>query len=297
MRLSAPSKTFLLGEYLALHGGPALVLTHEPRFHLEIKTMEQHETINIPAASPAGKFLADHPHEFAQKQLIFHDPYQSGGGFGASSAQFLLVYLLKYYQQHQMLPENTITSVQSLLKTYRDYAWNGQGLPPSGADLIAQWHGQITLFGQSPWQLNTFSWPFNDIGFLLIKTPQKIATHLHLNQLDSFDSDKLNKCCQKAIAQLYAQHSEAFLECVRHYVHLLTAMNFVADTTSSLLTQCNTLPGVLAAKGCGALGADTLLIIIEKNAKSSILNWIQQQQLIFIADETSLSTGLNIDRL
>ena len=34
--LSAPGKTFLVGEYVALAGGPSIVLATEPRFELRV---------------------------------------------------------------------------------------------------------------------------------------------------------------------------------------------------------------------------------------------------------------------
>src|SRR5690606_39000184 len=103
-----PSKTFLLGDYLSLLGGPALLLNTEPRFQglLEsiqptvkssaiadkIQAIEPYPGIH--PQSPAGKFLQRHASDFADCNLTFFDPHQGAGGFGASSAQFLMVYAL-----------------------------------------------------------------------------------------------------------------------------------------------------------------------------------------------------------
>jgi len=57
MKILCPSKTFLLGEYAVLNGGPAILLATEPYFEWE----NNH----------------------------FKDPYQGKGGFGASGAKFV----------------------------------------------------------------------------------------------------------------------------------------------------------------------------------------------------------------
>ena len=75
LQLSVPSKTFLLGEYVALNGGPAIVLCTAPRFELRVEKNSSHAKYeNIHPQSPAGKLIAKN--SFYQKyDLHFIDPY------------------------------------------------------------------------------------------------------------------------------------------------------------------------------------------------------------------------------
>ncbi len=94
--------------------------------------------------------------------------------------------------------EDTPTlSMQSLLQDYLSVAWNGEGTAPSGADLIAQFNGQITYFDRLHYQIETLTWPFSDLSFLIVRTGYKIATHHHLQKLQSFAMDQLLALCQE----------------------------------------------------------------------------------------------------
>ncbi len=60
----------------------------------------------------------------------WEDPYHGCGGLGASSAQFLACYWAICSLQQ------TPPSLQGLLDAYYNTAWKGQGLRPSGYDLM-----------------------------------------------------------------------------------------------------------------------------------------------------------------
>src|SRR4051794_4338735 len=94
---SVPGKTFLAGEYLALSGGPSLVFASEPRFELSV-TSGAGKAEGIHADSPAGLFIKKNQDYFKNFDLVFHDPYQGKGGFGASTAQFLGAYAMNAWR-------------------------------------------------------------------------------------------------------------------------------------------------------------------------------------------------------
>ena len=58
--LSVPSKTFIVGEYIALKGGPTLILSTNPRFELKATSSNPYfsdiEKLAHPD-SPAGKLI------------------------------------------------------------------------------------------------------------------------------------------------------------------------------------------------------------------------------------------------
>src|ERR1700729_3734074 len=102
MKITIPSKTFLLGDYISLLGGPVLVLNTEPVFQCLLEKSSGDQTIphyfGIHPESTAGKFIQRFANDFAGYDLTFFDPHQGAGGFGASSAQFVMVYKLwKYF--------------------------------------------------------------------------------------------------------------------------------------------------------------------------------------------------------
>src|SRR5262249_128237 len=114
LQLTVPSKTYLVGEYLSLQGGPALLLNTAPRFKLTVneKTAGDNHAF-FPVESPAGKYLKKYQKFFKKFSLTFHDPYDGKGGFGASSAQFCLLAAFKNYYQ-----KNKIT-LMDLLAEYK----------------------------------------------------------------------------------------------------------------------------------------------------------------------------------
>ena len=93
-----PGKTFLVGEYLALEGGPSVVANTHPSFRFRW-TLEQADggaariEHGFHPESPAGKFLnrlnASRLLGTEKATIEFHDPHYGKGGLGASTAEFL----------------------------------------------------------------------------------------------------------------------------------------------------------------------------------------------------------------
>lgn len=121
MKIKIPSKTFLWGEYSALIGGSAGVLTSGPDFQLSIEciTKQEHfadsEILNsknriskdfdlstfkyakdlFHPDSPAGLLLKESRNvDELPLWFNFSDPYDHKGGFGRSTAEFISMYIL-----------------------------------------------------------------------------------------------------------------------------------------------------------------------------------------------------------
>ncbi|MNL60771.1 hypothetical protein D3C87_1846140 [compost metagenome] len=54
------------------------------------------------------------------------------------------------------------------------------------------------------------------------------------------------------------------------------------------------LPGVLAAKGCGALGADVILVLTRKGDSSALKDLCQHKGLKIMAERKDMATGLQM---
>ncbi len=288
-----PGKTFLLGEYLALQGGPTLVALTEPCFQISAQ-LGSGKTENIHSDSPAGKFITDKYEFFKKYDLNFQDPFAGKGGFGASTAQFLAVYSLwlhKDVHQHEM---EKLFDYKHLLEAYVQVAWDGTGLPPSGADLIAQLKGSLTFFEKRISFLSVSSWPFMDLEFYLIHTGHKIATHEHLRTLQTFDASELEKSYNLAKRSFETQQSELFIEAVNSYALNLKVLGFTCENSLRILKDLKGLDGVKAAKGCGALGSDVLLAVVTRGESSSLKKYCQDHQLDIIASHKDISSGLQM---
>ncbi|WP_413561186.1 hypothetical protein [Bdellovibrio sp. HCB209] len=287
-----PGKTFLVGEYLALHGGPTLFVLSKPCF--EVTARKGTGSLgSIHPESPAGKFILAHSEYFKNIDLTFDDPIKVGG-FGASTAQFLGAYAFWMYRESHQLGMEAQFDFKHLLSVYQQYAWNGEGTPPSGTDLIAQMKGSLTFFEKRKGLLSVTNWPFEDLEFYLIHTGNKVATHEHLKTLGEFDSSALEKAAYQVHEAFAAVNSSELIAGVKAYAKALNDLKFTCEPTLKLLEGIRALPGVKAAKGCGALGADVLFVVTGKGQGSELEKHCQSVNVKVIASHQSISAGLTV---
>lgn len=308
-----PGKTFLVGEYLALKGGPSVLLCTEPRFVLNMfpkKTRSDSPAI-FHVESPAGKFLKDHAAFFAHWEMEFHDPYGGIGGFGASTAQFAMLYMSEL-----IMREGEISSDQmqwgELLRDYNLYAYSGEGEPPSGADLIAQLTGSVVLYDGTKMDVQSVDWPFKDIGFLLFHTGNKLATHEHLKSKLEIPVDELRSSALRAAKAIFTPDAEALNGAVQAYGETLEKSGYQAAESGAkldwLLRNARTSTGdspVVSAKACGAMGSDVLVVVYKKahelTKAEDWRGWLggkgNPKGLNLVASDETLSAGLRIEEL
>lgn len=254
--ISAPSKTFLLGEYAVLNGDAGIVLCTEPRF------------------------------EWSEDKG-FVDPHKGLGGLGASSAKFAF----DWWREHAGEKD----WINPLLVEYQRIHTTPGGILPSGYDVIAQITGHITYFSRNTTTLETLHWPFEDLAYCLIRTGHKLATHEHLNQLTLKDTSTLTDIVNTAWQAMQTQNSAAFCECVNQYRQTLFAQGLVAEHTKRLLGSLNAQPFLKAAKGCGAMGADIILALIDKDSVLECTTWCKEQNLAIVAAGQATSDGITDD--
>jgi len=261
VRLSAPGKTFLLGEYGVLSGGQALLAATSPRFVMELELGQGGSSCTgVHPSSPAGQWIRQKSGLFQGVSLRFVDPHSRGGGLGASSAQFLSVYMWSQLCEKPLVEWPAEVSPQGIWQSFRSVSWEGTGLPPSGADVMAQWIGGLSLFQSQPFSLKNLLWPYKNLDFTLFKTSKKVATHRHLASLSRDSFSGLNPSLDRAIAAFHQGVEEPFLQAVKEYGQALEQMGLLHEEIRPLLQKLFQLPQVLAAKGCGALGADILVV-------------------------------------
>lgn len=288
-----PGKTFLAGEYLALHGGPALVFLSQPCFELEVIKGTGSKGV-IHKDSPAGLFMQKHEDYFSQFDINFLDPYMGRGGFGASTAQFLAVYALWLNKEAHHQDMEKLLDFKHMLEAYYEVAWSGVGRRPSGADLVGQLKGALTFFEKRQGLISVKSWPFEDLEFFLIHTGNKLATHEHLKNLSDFDPSSLEKSFSVIRESFEKQQSDLFIQGIQSYAEALKELGFTLPETLDLLTKVKTLKGVKAAKGCGALGADVVLVVTAKGESQALKDYCLQHSLSILSSSGKISSGLQV---
>ena len=264
--LLVPGKTFIVGEYLALLGESAIIACTSPNFELHVTPSGNCTTsgLEFHKESPTGKFVADNQDFFQRWDLKFVDPYEGAGGLGGSTAEFLASYIFKNHfsevESHSQLFFDYTKALQDYLAQF-----DGKNLP-SGFDLVAQLNGGLTYFNKSDGVLNQIKWDFADLDFLILKTPFKIKTHEHLKGLDLNSALVQKQASLKEIVEttrrsIEDSNSESFCKSINDYYLQMQEADLVLSETKEVIAEIQKRAGFKAIKGCGALGADTILIV------------------------------------
>lgn len=260
---SFPSKTFLLGEYAVLGGAPALLLAHEPCFRVE----RSPEGAGFPEGSPAWRLARELG---LTGGFTFHDPHPRRGGFGASGAEFLAVARL-----HPAAPAEPGAFAWFARDLY--FAQGGRG---SGADILAQASGQAGLLLLRLAE-RRLEWLPAALGAqaTLFHTGRKLATHEHLGSLPPEAMLAHAPEVERAASALRAGDLPAFASALQAYAAGLAASGLVAPHTQEALAALGELPGVLAAKGCGAMGSDVILVL-SREPLPALAGWAKAHSLV-----------------
>ena len=281
--ISFPSKTFLIGEYAVLEGAPAVLLNTKPRFSFSI-TERKGENCFHPQ-SPAGQWLNLHPEILKSFSIEYRDPYEGTGGFGFSSAQFNLVYLLG-----EMLKGNTIenNNLLQMWEAYRGLIFASR--KPSGADIISQCLGGVCLFSFNPFEAYSISWPFADLDFFLIRTEVKLNTWEHLDQIKDGNFSVLSSVVKKAIACMDKSNKEGFISALDEYALELQKQGLVHQNTESFLHKIKKIKPVITAKGCGAMGAEVVAVFFDPKDRDEVQIDFKNKNII--ANSNNLTHGM-----
>lgn len=268
--ISAMSKTFLIGEYCVVFGGDAIVLVTPPEFKLIIHSGSSTLT-GVNKLAPAFLFYKKHISAFKNMSLKFIDPHNGTGGLGASSAQFAMLYKL------YLKKTNNNFDINTFLHEYKHITKNN--IVPSGVDCLAQYDNQNIYFNGSNKSLQTIEWNFKNIDFCILKTGVKITTHEHLNNINKLNTnliEALNIYVRNVKNSFINQDATTLCTNINLFYQLLDKNKFVIEQTQYLVKHLLNINGILAVKGCGAMLADTLLIIFETNKKQNVMNAIKQ---------------------
>lgn len=352
-----PGKTFMFGEYLALSGGPSLIVTTTPEFQasgsLTLERVSGQDSEPVPgpadgmacssdhsisgrplmaheprgarascssatsasgffhALSPAGLFIRQKGIQL--KNFHWTDPYNKKGGFGRSTAEFLSVYLAHHYalqgKAGSVLTDLThegLSFFRKLRKDYRDLHRNkhnnnlsnklsNEGVGeqpsqcPSGADLVAQWMGGMSWVDPNRDDYQVLSWPWREYTFLIFHTGQKLATHDHLNSLEGGEWGPLEPTARSCFSDFLKKDFSSFAAGLNRYSDQLAAQQLAAPQVRQAVLQLRKDPRVRAAKGCGAMGVDTVLVLAKTVDQDAVRHLGRERGWEFIASAENIS--------
>ncbi len=295
VQLSLAGKTFVAGEYLALLGGPALVLATDPRFCLSVQKNSNSIDLNpFHPNSPAGKLWLKNQKVLSHFQFKFTDPY-GRGGFGASSAQFALLHAVLQFQNNLWTESERNLDLKWMLQNYRELAAT-ESFPPSGADIVGAVSGGFTFFERNTSRRQTYSWPFVEIEFLVAHTGVKLATHEHLKTLSQFDAQPFELAMKQIEAAFLEVNQNEFIAGLQNYQKNLHKNGWIADSTTAKLKALKVEAGeiLLFAKGCGAMGSDVIFMMCMKSDTNILREILQRHSLKVFADSSIVSQGIQI---
>ena len=289
--ISFPSKTFLIGEYAVLEKGPAVLVNTHPRFCFSVKKGKNKNDFH--PHSPAGQWLKLHPK--IQCSIESFDPHNSQGGFGFSSAQFSLVYLLgEILEKDYILEKGSLPEV-NLLQMWTDYRnLNFKGYRPSGADVVSQWIGKICLFSSDPFSVNSIDWPFKELDFFLLRTGVKFNTWEHLKKIDRGDFSVLSEMAKRAVFNIKRGDAENFILALDEYSSYLEKKSLVHSKTVLFLNKVRKIKSVITARGCGAMGAEVVAVFFDPKNRLKVNSALKEQYIV--AGGENLTCGINIHK-
>lgn len=298
---SIPGKVFLLGEYAVLMGLPCVAVALEPRF--QARYVSGGSLGEIHPESPAGKLLSwsektvsPEARKKALEGLTFEDPLKGAGGFGASTAQFALVY------QAIGTHAGWDLSWNAAWKLYRELTRKETQLKsPSGADLVAQWRGGVTWFHPAALVADDL-YPCADFSGLMIfsatgQAGRKVATHTHLDTLNAKDWHRSLEPVTKAGVQAIRMGDlKALGQAMNDYALALNRLGLEIPSTTEDRHALAALSGVLGVKGAGAMQADAVLVLVDPaagaNARERVRELAESRGLKLAANGLSKVDGL-----
>lgn len=301
--MSIPSKVFLLGEYAVLIGLPAFVVSLQPRF----KMIHSDNNINNAGSplhphSPAGKLLAWMKDSVSSELpcLKFQDPHLESGGFGASSAQFALTY---YFLAEQFQGEKNLDlklDVQTVWTWYRKVLLQHHvsGAMPSGADLVGQWLGGMTVFeflDDQRISVQSVAEKFKGSNLMYFSTKnRKTQTHEHLRSVktDSLPKAQMKNVLTEAIVAMEEKDLEKFGSLMNTYSEILSGAGFENECSRRDRLEIQKIPGALGAKGCGANLSDAFVVLVKdltSDRKWSVIRQVEAMGLKWLPQESHFS--------
>ena len=290
IEISCPAKTFIIGEYAVLDGGPAIILNTSPRFICRIQKNSTAGKINMAENSPAGQWVKKQAQDFQSVQLNWSSQYENKGGLGFSSAQFNILYAYSFILRDGHIDQIT---PQEDWRSYRNLKF--EGFIPSGADIITQWVGGVTVFEQSPLSIETLTSSLPDLDCIVLRTGDYFETHKYLKNFKLTEVSDLKKIAQLAVTAMKQKEELAFISAINDYRKAIKRKNYITAKSDEILSRLEKIKAIKALKACGAMGAETLIVFYKKQDKEEVKKEISFLETV--ATSENITYGVSFQKI
>ena len=260
-----PSKTFLVGEYAVLHGGSCLIANTLPQFDFRISTKAKKLSHPFHSQSVASLYIEKNKELFSNIKIELSKDLPSG--FGLSGAQWNCVYTLSC-----LLKNQKINSVHQAWEEYKKLSKN-----TSGADVVAQKTGELCSFCPNPFDVKKLDWNFHQIQFAFILTGETLNTWDHVKDIKSKNCSRLVDITHLSLEAVQNSNEDLFIKSIKEYADELENQKWITKTSYNLLQKINSFSQTMAAKGCGAMGAESIVLFFKKEDKEDLIRTIQKE--------------------
>jgi len=286
-----PSKTFIIGEYLAIGGTASMLLNTEPSFVVKITSDTRY---GYHPDSPAGALRKNLGQTSVGYNFI--DPHQGLGGFGRSTAEYLSVYLYDLYMNRGIseFSQPILGNLEDFILQYKQSS--GGEYSPSGADLVAQVMGGLCWYDGMNFSAEKLAWPFPGYNIFVFHTGKKLATHEHLKDLRAKNFRELIPLLVASRTSLSQKNLKVFCQSLDLYYDALNDMGLSDRNIRERVMNLRKNPEILAAKGCGAMGIDTVLVIGESSNLDRIQQLCQNEDFQYITSLSQAHPGAILTR-
>ncbi len=260
--VEVPAKIFLIGEYLVLEGGDAVLEALRPGYRFEVGP-EVHEPLPHPD-SPAGRLLREAGMDAAGFRLL---EGSSSPGFGGSTADLLMA----WHQVYGVWPEP-----ESIRRWYRERV-----PAASGADLLLQ--SRILTSPQRGPMPESYSRIFllERIRFSKRPTHEDLAL-----ERPPIDREALTARVARLRAQLLDPVENGF-RVFSEFADELYQTGRETEDAHRIRRWVESIEGVEGVKGCGAGLHDQFLMALKPGWNSGALR--QELEQIGLRNSGSLS--------
>ena len=234
-----PSKTFLFGEYAVLTNAPAIVLATPPFFEINYGSKPTWHKLSV------ANIIKDKAQE-----LSINNKHNIKG-LGRSGAECLASWL----QANDFLPD-----INDLLTKIK----NTQ-LVMSGGDVLCQWYGQCLDYSKQ----ESSAWPFPEIDIGIWSTGFCAANHTYISK-DTTINPMLIEAANLCYSAWKEINSKELIDSINKYQSQLVNSGLQLFECQKIIKSLIAEPAILAAKGCGTMGADTILTLSEVSHRSQV---------------------------
>ena len=291
LAIEIPSKTFIIGEYLALNGTASMILATEPTFFAKVLDDKKDD---FHKDSPAGQLQQ----ELGQDKVgfSFFDPHEGRGGFGRSTAEYLSVYMYELAVNKGIgnASEAILNNLDEIVPQYQKSC--GSAYKASGADLVAQVCGGLCWYDGMNHFAEKLAWPFPGYDIFIFHTGRKLATHEHLMNLEPPDLRSLIPILIASRTAIEQANLKVFCESLNYYYDVLQEKDLSDKGVYESVLNLRRNPEVLAAKGCGAMGVDTVIVVGQKSDQKRIEEICLQENFQFVSTLGNSHSGACVRR-